>query len=216
MRVYKNKIYIFDKGDAVLPFLINKKKHNMLTSNYKSRNKLRFDDNCKYHQTQFIPQNIEKVIGDPRILCRSSWETRFADWCDRNPQVIKWGSECVNISYRDPTSVDLDEAHKYNLDITNPINWKVKNYYPDFYVHMVNGDGTEKKFLIEVKPYAQTQPPKPINENAKLKDVKAFNNAARTFLQNDAKWKAAREWCKMHEIEFVIFTENELERIGLI
>lgn len=188
----------------------------MQKSAYKSRNKLRFDDNCKYKQSQFIPQNIEKVLGDPRILCRSSWELKFADWCDRNPQIVKWGSECIAISYKDPTSVDLDEAHKYNLDITNPINWKVKNYYPDFYLEMIDNDGNSKKFLIEIKPYDQTQPPKPVNENAKLKDIRNFNNSAKTFLMNDAKWKAAREWCRLHQIEFVIFTEEQLQRLGLL
>ena len=100
-------------------------------STYKSRNKLRFDDNCRYKQSQFIPQNQEKIIGDPRILCRSSWELKVADWCDRNPQVLKWGSEIVPISYRDPSAVNISEAAKYNLDVTNPINWPIKNYYPD-------------------------------------------------------------------------------------
>jgi hypothetical protein len=184
-------------------------------SSYKSRNKLHFSDNCKYKQSQFIPQNIEKVIGDPRILCRSSWELKLADWCDRNPQIKKWGTEVIPISYRDPSSVDIAEAQKYNLDVTNRLNWKIKNYYPDFYMEIENSNET-KKFLIEVKPYAQTQPPKPINEGSKLKDMKAFNAAAKTYLQNDAKWKAAREWCKLHDVEFVIFTEYQLEKLGLI
>lgn len=184
-------------------------------STYKSRNTLRFDDNCKYKQSQFIPQNIEKVVGDPRILCRSSWELKLADWCDRNSQVVKWGTEIIPISYRDPSSVDISEAQKYNLDVTNKMNWKIKNYYPDFYIEILS-DGEVKKFLIEVKPYAQTQPPKPIASNAKLKEMKSFNAAAKTYLQNDAKWKAAKEWCKLHDIEFVIFTEYQLEKLGLI
>ena len=185
-------------------------------STYKSRNKLRFDDNCRYKQSQFIPQNQEKIIGDPRILCRSSWELKVADWCDRNPQVIKWGSEIVPISYRDPSAVNISEAAKYNLDVTNPINWPIKNYYPDMYMEMDDGNGNVKRFLVEIKPYDQTQPPKPIAENAKLKDMRNFNNAAKTFLQNDAKWKAAREWCRLHDIEFVIFTEHQLEKMGLL
>lgn len=188
----------------------------MQKSAYKSRNKLRFDDNCKFKQSQFIPQNIEKVVGDPRILCRSSWELKLADWCDRNPQIIKWGSEVVPISYRDPSAVNIDEAQKHNLDVTNPSLWPLHNYYPDFYIEMVDDTGTNKKFLIEVKPYHQTQKPAPINENAKLKDIRAFNNAAKTYLQNNAKWNAAREWCKLHDIEFVIFTEYQLEKMGLI
>ena len=169
-----------------------------LTEAYKRRNSIKSSEETKFHQCKFIPKNPEKVVGG-EILCRSSWETKLADWCDRNP-----------------IAANINELHKYHLDITNPINWPVNNYYPDFYMQIQNQDGSVKTLLIEVKPYAQTQPPKQISENAKLKDVRAFNNQAKTYIQNDAKWKAAREWCKLHNIEFVVFTEHELKRMGLL
>lgn len=186
-----------------------------LTEAYKRRNSIKSSEETKFHQCKFIPKNPEKVVGG-EILCRSSWETKLADWCDRNPAVIKWGSEVISIAYRNPIAANINELHKYHLDITNPINWPVNNYYPDFYMQIQNQDGSVKTLLIEVKPYAQTQPPKQISENAKLKDIRAFNNQAKTYIQNDAKWKAAREWCKLHNIEFVVFTEHELKRMGLL
>lgn len=186
-----------------------------LTTAYKQRNTIKSSEDTKFHQCKFIPKNPEKVLGG-EILCRSSWETKLADWCDRNPAVIKWGSEVLSIPYRNPIAANLNEMHKYNLDITNPINWPVNNYYPDFYIQMKNSNDEIKTILVEVKPYAQTQPPKQIAENAKLKEVRSFNNQARTYIQNDAKWKAAKEWCKLHDIEFVIFTEHELKKMGLL
>ena len=53
-------------------------------------------------------------------------------------------------------------------------------------------------------------------EKAKLKDVRKFNNAAKTFLKNDAKWKAAKQWCELHNMEFYIWTEKELKNMGLL
>ena len=51
---------------------------------------------------------------------------------------------------------------------------------------------------------------------AKLQEQKRFNEAARTYLQNDAKWKAAIAWCQDRGIEFKVFTEVTLQKMGII
>jgi len=42
----------------------------------------------------FKPSNPQKYQGNPRnIICRSSWERRFCNWCDLNENILEWGSE---------------------------------------------------------------------------------------------------------------------------
>lgn len=39
---------------------------------------------------KWFPKNPEKYVGDVNnIISRSSWETKFMNWCDQNPAVIK-------------------------------------------------------------------------------------------------------------------------------
>ena len=48
----------------------------------------------------FYPTNPEKYIGDlTNIKMRSSWEIKFAKYCDTNPSVLKWNSEDIHIPY---------------------------------------------------------------------------------------------------------------------
>ena len=55
---------------------------------------------------------------------------------------------------------------QHNLDPNNPANWKPRTYYTDFWIEMADDskpDG-KKRILIEIKPYEQTQCPKPLTE----------------------------------------------------
>lgn len=173
----------------------------------------------KPHQGIYVPKNINKVVGG-EIITRSSWEMSFARWCDDNPAVIEWGCETVNIQYRNPAAVDLDACRKYNSSPLDPANWPINNYYPDFYV-MLKDDSDEddvkvKKLLIEIKPLYQTERPIPPPVGAKLQDQKRFNEATKTYLQNFKKWEAAIAWCKDHGMEFKVFTEVTLQKMGII
>ena len=95
-----------------------------------------------FHKRRFVPLFPEKYAGDPTcIIMRSSWETRFAGWCDKNPAVIKWTSEETVIPYRCPTD---DKIHRY---------------FVDFQIQIRQTSGQLKTYLIEVKPEKQTQPP---------------------------------------------------------
>ena len=107
---------------------------------------------------------------------------------------------------------------KHNLDPNNPQNWKVRQYYTDFWIEIADEtkpDG-KKRIFIEIKPYDQTQCPKPLTESATLKEHKAYNKAAQTYLTNVAKWQSAREYFKSRGAEFMVITERTLQQLGLL
>jgi hypothetical protein len=148
-------------------------------------------------QGMFIPTNVDKVIlvenqqNKGTIIYRSSWERIFMSWCDRNPSVLRWASEPFAIPYIKPT--DFRE-HKY---------------YIDFYFEARTTSGGIKKYIVEVKPKAETEPPK----MPKAKTEKAMMNYEKrivTYQVNQAKWDAARQFCRVNGLEFVIITEEEL------
>ena len=58
--------------------------------------------------------------------------------------------------------------------------------------------------------YAQTIKPEPLKAGAKLKEVNAYNRAMKTFLTNQAKWKAAKYEFTKRGAEFQVWTEKEL------
>ena len=62
-----------------------------------------------------------------------------------------------------------------------------------------------KTYVIEVKPLKQTKEPK-----KRKRVTKSYLYECQTYAVNQAKWKAADEWCKDRKIEFKIITEREL------
>jgi len=136
----------------------------------------------------FKPSHPRKYKGDARnIICRSSWERRFCNWCDINESILEWGSEEFWIPY------------------LSPIDNRTHRYFPDFIIKVKESTGEVKTYVIEVKPKRQTKPP------IKKKRVsKSYLYEMKTYSVNQAKWKAADEWCKDRKIEFKIITENEL------
>jgi len=143
----------------------------------------------RYHQGKFHPQNPEKYKGDYKnIIYRSSWELKFMRYCDRNQNILEWGSEEFYIPYYDPTTK------------------KVRKYFPDFIMKVKESNGSIKKYIIEIKPKNQTIPPVKTSK----KRNKTFITEALTYEKNIAKWKAAKEFCDDRMIEFKIITEVEL------
>lgn len=139
--------------------------------------------------SEFIPQFPDKYIGRYPIICRSSWERMYAQWLDVNPFVIEWNSEGNAIPYFDP------------------VKGKQRRYYPDFYLKIKNG-GRSKKFLVEIKPYKETIPPK----NSKRKSYKTKKHQEEVWVINNAKWKAAQKYCKKLGCSFKILSEQQLFR----
>lgn len=140
------------------------------------------------YQGFFKPKNPQKYKGDPtNIVYRSGWELKLMLYLDSHKDVISWGSEEIVIPYR------------------SPIDGKIHRYYVDFTVTKINKDGKKETALIEVKPASQTKPP------AKQERItKRYLTEVKTWGVNEAKWKAASEYCKDRGWSFHIFTEKEL------
>ena len=139
------------------------------------------------YKGKFKPINPNKYAGDVKnIIFRSLWERRFMKYCDTNRNVIAWNSEEVVIPYK------------------SPIDGKYHRYYPDFLIRIKSSDDTKKTILIEVKPKKETRPPK------KRKKTVRYLQEVKTWGVNEAKWKAAEEYCKDRKWEFKILTEDHL------
>lgn len=143
---------------------------------------------AKWHQGRFHPQHPEKYQGDANnIIYRSSWELHFFQWCDRNDNILKYAAEEFSIPY------------------VSPLDGRVHRYYPDALVEMKRPNGEIKKYLIEIKPKRQTIPPV-----KKDRVTKTYINEVKTWAKNEAKWKAASEFCLDNGVEFKILTEDDL------
>lgn len=134
--------------------------------------------------------NNDKYVGKRPIVCRSSWEFNFCRFLDHNHNVIEWASESKMIRYY------------------NPIKGKISRYYPDFAVKYKDPDGNEIVEIIEIKPFRQTQPPKP----RKNKKKSTLIQEMKTYAVNSAKWESAIEYCKPKGIIFRVITEKDLQK----
>ena len=66
-------------------------------------------------------------------------------------------------------------------------------------------DGRTKTYLIEIKPEAQSIEPK-----VQKKITKKYITEVCTYAINQAKWKAAKEYCLDRNWEFKVLTEKDL------
>ena len=140
----------------------------------------------RYVQGKFNLKNPEKYMGGKTPTYRSSWEFAFMRFCDLHPSVSKWASEAIKIPYR------------------NPLSGKQTIYVPDFFIVYVDAKGKQHVELIEVKPKNQT---------IKEKTGKSMHNKAHWVL-NQAKWEAARAYCKQQGIRFRVVTEDDIFHTG--
>lgn len=137
---------------------------------------------------KYLPSNCKKYKGDPtKIYYRSLWELKFMKWCDGNNNILEWGSEEIVVPYR------------------SPIDGKYHRYFVDFYVKVITRTGDVKKYLIEIKPKKQT-----IEPTVQKRKTAKYINEVTTYVVNQAKWEAAREWCADRRLEFLILTEDHL------
>ena len=129
-----------------------------------------------------------KYKGNPtKVIYRSLWERKFMTYCDTNINILEWGSEEIVLPYR------------------SPIDNKVHRYYPDFYIKVRETNGKVKRYIIEIKPQKQTIMPK-----KQKKQTKGYMKEVYEYAKNQAKWKAANEFCKDRLWEFKVMTEREL------
>jgi len=141
------------------------------------------------YKGKYIPINPKKYVGNSsQIIYRSLWERKLMVYCDRNDNIIEWGSEEVIVPYR------------------SPWDGKMHRYFPDFYMKVKQTNGTHKKFIIEVKPKAQCKEP---IKTPKRKTRKWYKEV-QTWGINQAKWKSATDYCENRGMEFKILTEDHL------
>jgi hypothetical protein len=140
------------------------------------------------YKGKYQPSNPKKYKGDPtNIIYRSLWERKFMVYCDSNQNILEWGSEELALPYR------------------SPIDNKIHRYFPDFYIKVKESTGQIKKYLIEIKPKKQTIEPIP-----QKRKTKGYIYEVYEYAKNQAKWKAAQEFCEDRQWEFKVLTEDEL------
>ena len=140
------------------------------------------------YKGKYQPSHPKKYKGDPtNIIYRSLWERKFMVYCDNNQNILEWGSEEIVVPYRSP----LDNRYH--------------RYFPDFYIKVRESSGKIKKMIIEIKPQRQCVEPK-----VQKRKTKAYIYEVVEYAKNQAKWKAAEEWCLDRGYEFKVLTENEL------
>lgn len=141
----------------------------------------------EFLQGTYFPINKTKCLNK---VCsyRSSWELKMMEWLDRSSNVVRWSSEKIEIPY------------------ISPLDGKQHRYYPDAYVEIRQPDGTVGKFIIEVKPQAQSVAPTP----SKRKKQKTILYEQSMWMVNRAKWASAEQFCKLRHMKFTIVTEKHL------
>jgi hypothetical protein len=147
-----------------------------------------YPKNNKYFQGLYTPINKDKYKGSTNPSYRCSLEKNFFLYFDKNPNVVAWASESIVIPYY------------------NDVDKKVHKYYIDLIAAIKNPNGEVQKYLIELKPYAQTQPPK--QSNKKKSSTVLYENLM--YHQNQCKWKAAHEYAAKKGMKFIILTEKFL------
>lgn len=135
----------------------------------------------KYVNGKYNPSNPQKYIGDIKgIIFRSSWELRFCQYCDLNASIIKWSSEPITI------------------DFWNPIDKKMHKYHPDYYIKVLQKDGSIVDWIIEIKPkkqYALDQKPT-LTGKITEKKLKSYNEKMATWIVNRCKFEAATKYAE--------------------
>ena len=109
---------------------------------------------------------------------------------DLEDWVISWSSEEIIVPYK------------------SPVDGKWHRYFPDFVIKVKSKNGELKTWMIEVKPKKQTKEPVP-----QRRVTKQYITEVTTWGVNQAKWKAATEFCLDRKWEFVIFTEDQLPKV---
>ena len=73
-------------------------------------------------------------------------------------------------------------------------------------MNILDRNGISRKYIVEVKPYDQTIPPK-----TRSRVTRSYIKECQTYAVNQAKWEAARAWCKAKGYIFIILNEKHLK-----
>lgn len=141
---------------------------------------------ARFAQGKYTLKNPDKYIGGRTPTYRSSWEFAFMRFCDLNESVSKWASEAIKIPYR------------------NPLSGKNTIYVPDFFIVYTDKNSQQHVELIEVKPLNQTT----------LESAGRSRTNQLHYAVNQAKWQAARAYCKQKGMTFRIVNEGDIFHQG--
>jgi hypothetical protein len=145
----------------------------------------------QYKQGYYNLVNLAKYIGDPnKIIFRSSWERKFAVYCDSNDRIVAWSSEPLQIPYM------------------HPIEREIKPYNVDFYVKLQLGENLYRDFLVEVTPSRQLKQPIKPTGRVTEKRMTAYTEQMKAYLINVAKFNAAQQYATSKGWEFIVVTES--------
>lgn len=136
----------------------------------------------KWAQGLYEVKNSQKYVGKHKPKYRSGWELTFMNFCDNNASVMYWASEAISIPYR------------------SPLDGKIHQYIPDFFVMYQNKYGQKIAEIVEIKPKKQS-----------LIESRAASARDRAVVAvNHAKWQAATAYCKQQGYTFRVITEDDL------
>lgn len=148
---------------------------------------------AKYHQGLFKPRYPQKYVGTLPICFRRGWEAKAFRYLDHHPRIVAWASESVIVPYQ------------------SPIDLRIHRYFTDLFFVVEDAQKKRSTFLIEIKPYAQTQMPttKPTTPRRRLKLLAEST----TYAVNQSKWTAAKKYAEERGWQFVVVTEKELYKL---
>ena len=153
--------------------------------------------NGKWKSGKYFPVNPVKYIGDiHNIIYRSSWEKKFCQYCDINPNIVKWSSEPVGIPY------------------WSPIDKKEHKYFVDSYIQVQKADSIEN-WLIEIKPedqYALNKRPQEPLGNLTEKKIRSYNEKLKIWITNRAKFESATRFAEARGYKFGAINESFIMR----
>jgi len=147
--------------------------------------------NKKWSQGEYKLVNPDKYKGTLPVVYRSSWEQRVFYFLDTHPSILEWGSESIVIPYK------------------SPLDGQIHRYFVDLHFTVKNKNNEIKKYLIEIKPKKQTEPPKEPKRKTQ-KALERYKQEQLEFVKNQAKWEAAKNWAKNKGYVFQIWTEETL------
>lgn len=166
----------------------------------RKRRKSYYND-CKRGKYHIMNPGKYMQEGVTEVEYKSDWERRFCVLCDGNENVTKWAYEPFDIPY------------------SSPILMKQSLYRPDIYLEIKYDDGHLERWLIEIKPVAYSvvpSPPRPLPPGCQdpkkiasfQKRMAAYQRKSLDVATNFAKWEAAEEWCRRHQVNWMIFNEQ--------
>jgi len=158
-------------------------------------------NDCRKGYYHLLNPGKYMVEGTTEVQYKSGWERDFFPICDGNENVIRWAYEPFDIPY------------------SSPVLMKQSLYKPDVYLEIKYDDGHVEKWLIEIKPVAYSvvpKPPRPLPPGCQdPKKIASFQKRMASYQRksldvatNFAKWAAAEEWCRRHQVNWMIFNEQ--------